>query len=195
MGCYKHRPPEVVLAWFDDTLSVLNDLPQAGHCGIFGDRLASSIPSAPTPSSRIGIAISLSSAAQPASETNQVVDCGALALEQVYSGPHLYAGKIGNSFDLASLKRGLMRLPVMAFRGATGLNFARADRHADGFSISGGTTPALYDRVKAVFPETIIFFPLSLNETQVLALVDDFLASRILFSRGVILGAPGLAGD
>ena len=26
MGCYKHTPPEVVLAWFDDTLSVLNDL-------------------------------------------------------------------------------------------------------------------------------------------------------------------------
>jgi hypothetical protein len=122
-------------------------------------------------------------------------NCGALALEQVYSGPHLFEAKIGNSFDLASLKRGLMRLPVMAFRGATGLNFARADRHADGFSISGGTTPALYDRVKAVFPEAIIFFPLSLNETQVLALIDDFLASRVLFSRGLILGAPGLAGD
>ena len=44
MGCYKHTPPEVVLAWFDDTLSVLNDLPQAGRCGIFGDRLASSMP-------------------------------------------------------------------------------------------------------------------------------------------------------
>lgn len=26
MGCYKHTPPEVVLAWFDDTLSVLGDL-------------------------------------------------------------------------------------------------------------------------------------------------------------------------
>lgn len=26
MGCYKHTPPEVVLAWFDDTLNVLNDL-------------------------------------------------------------------------------------------------------------------------------------------------------------------------
>jgi endoglucanase len=26
MGCYKHTPPEVVLAWFDDTLSVLSDL-------------------------------------------------------------------------------------------------------------------------------------------------------------------------
>lgn len=26
MGCYKHTPPEVVLAWFDDTLSVLNEL-------------------------------------------------------------------------------------------------------------------------------------------------------------------------
>ena len=35
MGCYKHTPPEVVLAWFDDTLSVLNDLPQAGRCGTF----------------------------------------------------------------------------------------------------------------------------------------------------------------
>lgn len=26
MGCYKHTPPEVVLAWFRDTLSVLSDL-------------------------------------------------------------------------------------------------------------------------------------------------------------------------
>jgi endoglucanase len=26
MGAYKHTPPNVVLAWFDDTLSVLNDL-------------------------------------------------------------------------------------------------------------------------------------------------------------------------
>ena len=26
MGCYKHTPPDVVLAWFDDTLSVINDL-------------------------------------------------------------------------------------------------------------------------------------------------------------------------
>jgi endoglucanase len=26
MGCYKHTPPEVVLAWFDDTLSVIGDL-------------------------------------------------------------------------------------------------------------------------------------------------------------------------
>jgi endoglucanase len=26
MGCYKHTPPNVVLAWFDDTLDVLNDL-------------------------------------------------------------------------------------------------------------------------------------------------------------------------
>src|SRR5450755_1607543 len=27
MGCYKHTPPNVVLAWFDDTLDVLRDLP------------------------------------------------------------------------------------------------------------------------------------------------------------------------
>jgi endoglucanase len=26
MGCYKHTPPEVILTWFDDTLSVLGDL-------------------------------------------------------------------------------------------------------------------------------------------------------------------------
>lgn len=26
MGCYKHTPPEVVLSWFDDTLSVIGDL-------------------------------------------------------------------------------------------------------------------------------------------------------------------------
>jgi hypothetical protein len=82
----------------------------------------------------------------------------------------------------------------MAFRRATGLNFACADWHADGLSIPGGTTPALYDRVKAILPEAIILFPLSLNETQVLALVDNFLASRVLFNSGVILATPGLAG-
>ena len=26
MGCYKHTPPQVVLAWFNDTLSVVGDL-------------------------------------------------------------------------------------------------------------------------------------------------------------------------
>ena len=26
MGCYKHTPPEVVLAWFNDTLDVLGEL-------------------------------------------------------------------------------------------------------------------------------------------------------------------------
>jgi endoglucanase len=26
MGCYKHTPPEVLLTWFDDTLSMLGDL-------------------------------------------------------------------------------------------------------------------------------------------------------------------------
>jgi endoglucanase len=41
MGCYKHTPPNVVLAWFDDTLDVLNDLHTGwalwnfrGPCGI-----------------------------------------------------------------------------------------------------------------------------------------------------------------
>jgi aryl-phospho-beta-D-glucosidase BglC (GH1 family) len=26
MGCYKHTPPQVVLAWFNDTLDVLGEL-------------------------------------------------------------------------------------------------------------------------------------------------------------------------
>ena len=26
MGCYKHTPPEVVLAWFNDTLDVIGEL-------------------------------------------------------------------------------------------------------------------------------------------------------------------------
>jgi endoglucanase len=26
MGCYKHTPPQVVIAWFRDTLSVLREL-------------------------------------------------------------------------------------------------------------------------------------------------------------------------
>jgi hypothetical protein len=79
----------------------------------------------------------------------------------------------------------------MAFRRATGLNFACADWHADGLSIPGGTTPALYDRVKAILPETVIFFPLSRNESQFLTFADYSLAGRVLFSGGMILPASG----
>jgi len=78
---------------------------------------------------------------------------------------------------------------VMAFRCAAGLNVAGADRNADGLSISCGAAVASHDRVKAIFPETIIFFPLPLNESQSVAFADDSLASRIMFSGGVILSA------
>ena len=82
----------------------------------------------------------------------------------------------------------------MRFCRATGLNIAGTDRDIHRVPVLAGLAAAFYDRVKAVFPEAVIFFPLTLNETQVLALVDDFLASRVLFNSGVILAAPGLAG-
>jgi hypothetical protein len=174
MGCYKHTSPEVVLAWFDDTLSVLNDLHTGWALWNFRG------PFGILDTERFG---------------TKFEDWHGHQLDRALLNLLQKRIKSGTPSTYASSNCGLLRLPVMAFRRATGLNFACADRHADGLSISGGTTPALYDRVKAVFPEAIIFFPLSLNETQVLALVDDFLASRVLFSRGVILGAPGLAGD
>ena len=79
----------------------------------------------------------------------------------------------------------------MTFGCAAGLNVARGDRNADGLSVPGGSTPALYDRVEAISPETIIFFPLPLNESQSFAFADYSLASRIMFSGGMILHALG----
>src|SRR5271170_2286475 len=80
---------------------------------------------------------------------------------------------------------------VMAFGGAARLNVARVDRNADRLTIPGGVAPFQH-RVKAIFPETIIFFPLSLNESQLLALADDSLASRVMFSGAMILSTLGL---
>jgi hypothetical protein len=77
----------------------------------------------------------------------------------------------------------------MAFRCAAGLNIACADRNADGLSIPCGSAAALYDRVKAIFPETVIFLPLPLNESQSVALADYSLASRVMFSGRMILSA------
>ena len=177
-GCYKHAPPEVVLAWFDHTLSVVDDV-HIGWApwnirGAFGilDTERSGTKFEDWHGHQLGRA--LPSLLQKRIKS---VDCRA-----------------GAPSTQASLKRTFLRLPVMAFRRSTGLNFAGAHRNADGLSIAGGTAATLNDRVKAIFPEAIIFFPLSLNETQILALVDDFLASRVLFNGGVILAAPGLAG-
>jgi hypothetical protein len=80
---------------------------------------------------------------------------------------------------------------MMAFGCAAGLNVARTDRDADGLSIPGRTAAALYDRVKAISPKTIIFFPLPRNETQFLALADYSLASGVLFNGGTVLSASG----
>jgi len=85
----------------------------------------------------------------------------------------------------------LLSLLVMAFRCAAGLNVSWADRNVNGLSVSRGAASALYDRVKAIFPKTVIFFPLPLNESQVLAFVDYPLASRIMFSDGMILRSLG----
>ena len=81
---------------------------------------------------------------------------------------------------------------MLTFSCAAGLNVACADRNADGLSIPRGAAPALYDRVKAIFPETIIFFPLPRNESQFLALADYSLASRVTFNGGMIL--PDMVG-
>src|SRR5580693_562342 len=89
---------------------------------------------------------------------------------------------------LLSSKR-LRSLLMLAFSRTTGLNVARADRYADGLSIPSGTAPALHDRVKAILPETIVFFPLPLNKAQLFTFGEYPLASRVTFSRGVILCA------
>jgi hypothetical protein len=80
---------------------------------------------------------------------------------------------------------------MMACRGTAGLNVTRADRDIDGLSIPCGTAPTFYDRVKAIFPEAIVFLPLSFNEPEVPALIEYSLTSRVLFNSGMILGGPG----
>ena len=86
----------------------------------------------------------------------------------------------------------------MAFRCAAGLNVAFADRDADWLSIPCSSAAAFYDRVEAVSPETVIFFPLPLNESQFLAFADYPLTRRIMLS-GAVLPTPMdlslLAGD
>jgi len=82
----------------------------------------------------------------------------------------------------------------MAFSCAAGLNIARADRNSDGPSISCGAAPTLYDRVKAISPETVVFFILSLDESQFLAFAEYSLASRVTFDGRMILsGLRGLS--
>jgi hypothetical protein len=80
---------------------------------------------------------------------------------------------------------------MMNYRCATGLNVACANRNIYRLSIPGGIAPTLYDRVKAILPETVIFFPLSRNESQFLTFADYSLAGRVLFSGGMILPASG----
>jgi len=76
-------------------------------------------------------------------------------------------------------------LLVMAYSGAAGLNVACTHRDVNGLSISRGAAHALYDRVKAILPETIVFLPLPWNESEVLAFADYFLASRVALGGGM----------
>lgn len=73
---------------------------------------------------------------------------------------------------------------------ATGLHVIWANGNFDGFTVTCGRAP-VHDWVKAISPETIIFFPLSLNESQSPALVDDSLASWVALTR-MTLPAPGV---
>jgi hypothetical protein len=86
-------------------------------------------------------------------------------------------------------KRRLLSLPVLAFSCAAGLNVARADRNADGLSIPSGSAAALHDWVKAIPPETVVFFPLPLNKAQLFAFGDYSLARRVTLDGVVILSA------
>ena len=85
----------------------------------------------------------------------------------------------------------LLYLLVMTFGRAAGLNVVRVDGNTDGLSIPRGVAPAMYDRVKAVFPEAVVFFVLPRNESQPLAFADDSLASWVAFGGGVTLSGLG----
>lgn len=59
MGCYKHTPPDVVLAWFRDTLDVIGELAAVGRSGTSAGPSASSTPNAPARNTNPGTGISL----------------------------------------------------------------------------------------------------------------------------------------
>jgi hypothetical protein len=82
---------------------------------------------------------------------------------------------------------------TMALRCAAGLDVTCADRNRNGLTIPGGAAVAFYDGVKAIFPEAIIFFPLPLNESQVFAFVDYFLARGVMFAGMSLRGLGGLS--
>jgi hypothetical protein len=79
----------------------------------------------------------------------------------------------------------------MRFGRATGLNIAGTDRDIHRVPVLAGLAAAFYDRVKAVFPEAVIFFPLSLNESLAAAFRNNSLTGRIAFRGSMIMGAGG----
>jgi hypothetical protein len=83
-------------------------------------------------------------------------------------------------------------LLAMTFGCAAGLDVAGADWNAYRLSIPGSAATALYDRVKAIFPKTIVFFPLALDKPQFSTFADDSLAGLVMFSGCVILYGPRL---
>jgi endoglucanase len=59
MGCYKHTPADLVLAWFNDTLDVLGELNSGWGLWNFRGPLECSIRNDQKPNSRIGKGIIL----------------------------------------------------------------------------------------------------------------------------------------
>ena len=86
-------------------------------------------------------------------------------------------------------------LPHLAGAGgcsAAGLNVALADGNADRLAVARGLS-ALDHRVKAVFPQAIVLFPLAVNESQVAAFAEDALTGRVSF-RGRVAALAALFG-
>ena len=109
-------------------------------------------------------------------------DVPGLALFSRRPGPYLLFGllgthRLGTRFHLlAALLHPLRTL--MLSRCAALLNSALADRNLNGLSIACGLA-TVHHRIEAIFPQTVIDFPLPHNESQILAFVENLLASRV----------------
>jgi hypothetical protein len=76
----------------------------------------------------------------------------------------------------------LSRLSMMGFKCAAGLKVALTNRDVDRSPVPRGSATAFHDGIKAVLPKAVIFFRLSRDKSEPLALVQDPSASRVPLS-------------
>ena len=105
----------------------------------------------------------------------------------------LTAGLNQRSLVDRTSRLGWFRRIALASRPAASLDVTLVDRDIDRLAVSSGSTP-LNHRVKAIFPEAVVFLPLSLDEPQISAFGEDPLASRVPLHGGVMSSRDPVVG-